>query len=178
MRVVETFEEFCARHGTDPIPVGGGRWLLPDGASVTNNGLAPLLHEPPPDKKDRLELRRQYHAVRLTQAESDFAKLKRALTGATDEAGTPITFNWPVDRYGLPPTDCDQYGLPDGKAALLRLKEIVEQRRNTVTKIDAEISSLPEVVAQRERREQDKQWQQDRRSRDADRLHEIQSINL
>jgi hypothetical protein len=143
---VETYPEFCERHGGRPAKVGVNRWLLPDGASVMDGGINPTMREPPADPLQSLRLRRQYHAAKLASAESDFNKLKGALLGLLDQYRLPLQFHWSesvTKEYGPPPPGAD------GRAALRQLQAVVQERRDVLAAIDREINALPEVQEQR-----------------------------
>lgn len=155
--VIETYDEFVQRHGGHPLMVDSNHWLLSDGASVKRDFLGqPIFVEPPEETLERLQARRQYHDLWLGRAEADFNQLKAALLGHLDQYHTPITWDWPQDgRYGSAPAANERYGLPDGKAALKKLRSLILERRKTIAAIDDSIDALPQTKARkRQEREQ------------------------
>ena len=166
-QVIETRDEFLARHGGNLLKVGERRWLLPTGASVTNDGFGAIFHEPPADPWENHEARRDYVQTQLERAEKDFRQLRGTLLGAVDHNGMTLQFSWDEKEYGPAPVERDCFGGPSGKAGLLRLKEIVVGRRAALSKIDNE------PIA-RHRRKVEEERQRQLMEHEA-RLQEIQS---
>lgn len=136
-------QEFIAGNGGDMVLIAPYKWVLRTGATIEGgHGLPARCFHPPRDPKACLTLRRKYHAAKLKEAEGAFNHLKGLLTG---EAGE---FHWDEKRFGPRPS---QY--PDGTATLIRLKEIVHERRRAVKDIDDKMADLPEerLKAERER---------------------------
>jgi hypothetical protein len=166
-------EEFLERHGGNPIlTVPDGRTsLLPDGATWTDHGGHYCsLTEPPADKLTRLKLIKQYRTRLLEIAENAFHRLKAALTGAD------FRFRWPEQDFGPPPTD--EKGRHSGKAALLHLKKLANDRRLAVAEIDKQIEQLPEVRLQRQMEAIREEEERERARKEAEEMREIESIEL
>jgi hypothetical protein len=181
--VIESYAEFCERHGGHPARVGENRWLLPDGASVATNPVGgPAMYEPPTDPLECLRNRREYHKTKLARAEQGFCQLKGALLGLLDTNRTAMTWRWDaeaVKEYGPAPTERDPTtGLPDGKAALLRLQAVVHEHRNAIAAIDSEIGAMPEVQEQRRQKSQNVEFDRQRRERELIAREEISEINI
>lgn len=163
-QIIETFDEFCGRHGANLVKVGNGLWLLPDGAAVSNQGFGPRLHEPPDDLKARLETRKRYHAAKLKRIERDFHRLKNALKGEA------AAFHWDTREYGPPRAD--------GKAALLLLKELVAQHRKALTDLDNALAEFPDERERRRRAESLREAESLATYRAAELRAEVDAIHL
>ncbi len=175
--VVETYQEFCERQGGRPAKIGDA-WFLPSGATATQSFLGEMImNEPPVEKINLLQNRRQYHVAKLTRVERDFQQLKGALLGLLDEHHTQLSWTWDEKEYGPVPPDRDpRYSLPDNKVWLLKLKEIVMQHRSEIEKIDQQIAELPESKEQK--RQQTKAAEHDRQRREEDYAFKQEITNI
>jgi hypothetical protein len=130
--------DFVKAHGDNPVQVmrwdphshgwhGTRLWLLPDGASVTNDGsyLSPLLHLPPADPIACLLAQRHYWREWLSQLERDCRSLALALKGYGDG------FRWDQATYGPPHRT--------GAAALAFLQGKATTARANARRIEAEL---------------------------------------
>ena len=85
-----------------------------------------------------------------------------------------MSFRWDEKEYGPHPPERDEFGLLDGRFALLRLKEIVLERRKVVQEIDDE----PIARELRAEQEQERQRQDEDQAREASRKNEIDAISI
>jgi hypothetical protein len=142
-RYQEDLIGFITRHRGRPVKVGD-RWLLQTGAFFRSDGYHLTVYEPSSDPKARIAVQQQYHRTKLAVAKTAFDHLKLALSGR----GNPV--EWNAAEFGPAPAVRDHRGLPCGKAALERLREIVYQHVNALTAHETELSSLPEVQNERQ----------------------------
>lgn len=154
--VIETIEEFCARHGAF-VEINGYR-VFADGATCKVGDVA-LRKEPPDNLTRLLNQRRCYFAERLRRAEATFRQTQAAL--AEQAAYAARYTNLPT-----PPQDAPQH--------LLRLKQTVEKCRQDLLEINEALTNTPEAQYRR-RQEEDRA----RRAKQCADLHsEISSINI
>lgn len=171
MPYIESEMEFIQRHGGPKVQVRFDTWLLPDGASIVENGFGTRLFEPPSDPKGRIRARIDYVQAKLAVAEKAFETLKGALLGNTTQEGMPITYTWQEQEFGPAPGR-------DGTAALLVLKEIADRHRGVLQGLQQQYDALPEVQAERRKAADLERSQAEARSRESAKRLEIQAITI
>lgn len=155
--VIEDHDEFDARHGGSPILVGG-RWLYPDGAMSSTDGLG-IRTEPPTDPWKALELQRWYYSEAAKQAAKQFHRVQAEFS---DQANMAQRFaNLPPPR-----TDAPQI--------LLHLKGIVLKHRAELAAINERLKDSPTARAERMRQE----FEDRRRSGVYEQISQINGISL
>ena len=145
--LIESFEEFAARHGGDFVKTRG-LFLFPSGATCDEE--FSWSHSPPVDPTELLRSRREYVQEKLTRAVGNFRSLKNEVL---EQGRLSATFaNLPG-----PPDDAPQ--------ELQRLKAIVEKWREELQGIEVELEQTPEAISRRER-----QAEQEAKDRHLDQL--------
>lgn len=116
---------FVAKHGGNPVyDPYIRRYLLPDGATMTLDGLGTA---PPPTEPARLlNTRRVYWQLLIERTESHIEELSRV------NCGDALTVRWRQEQYGPKPGP----KLEDGYA---HLKKLLAQYRKKLAAIDAEL---------------------------------------
>lgn len=143
--VMETFDEFCKRHGGEHLSqkVDKNLWIFPDGAAWRQGHMGPIPFEVPAATSDALNARRTFHATKVAIFAKAFENLKLALTGMGP------TFNWNARDLGPDPGDGDDPVC--GRRALLYLRTKHAEQVQALAEIDRQIEELPETKAKRER---------------------------
>lgn len=171
MPYIESEFEFIQRHGGPKVQVRFDTWLLPNGASIVENGFGTRMFEPPSDPKGRLRARMDYVTAKLSIAERAFEQLKGALLGNTTKEGFPLVYVWDEHEFGPNPGR-------DGTAALLLVKEIADRHRGVLNGLQMQYDALPEVQEQRRKAEELERSQAEARSRDEAKRREILAITI
>ena len=145
---IETFEEFCQRHGgSDSLVRVGSVYVFPDGAQ-TNESSARM--EPSENAYHRLCLLRDRAKKLLKDAEGAFANTQSYLTEMCSHAQA---YSNPMPIPG------------DGDVKRLRyLAANVAKRRAELADLDRQIAETPEGKARRQRRENELKHKADIRS--------------
>lgn len=134
-----TTDEFIKQHGGPPVPFRGAQ-LLRDGATISHNGLGPVLRQPPDGRAERATLALRYRLIRLEQAEAALRELSRVppiASGATYCIGS---IRWRSDELGPPPSGAD--GNLDHAAAIKSLQSLVKTRRACVKIATAQLAAI------------------------------------
>jgi hypothetical protein len=103
-------------------------WLLPDGARVANDGMAPVLYDPPSRERDRLQAQRSYHSEKLARVQRDVKALDIAMRGYGDGHVWDAEFYGPAGR--------------DGSKDLARLRAIANEERLAVARLTVRLARL------------------------------------
>ena len=135
LKMIETFEEFCERHGGEYVEVEN--WLVfPDGASCDDSFF--VRRDPPSDPTELLWTKRDFVGTKLKRAERDFRSFKHdALEHAQHALRNP----------NIPPP------VSEATQALQRLKGLVETHRAALAEINRQLNETPEAKREREREE-------------------------
>jgi hypothetical protein len=116
-----------------PVPAAG-RWLLPDGGSVTSGGFRV---PPSDDPRVRLQARRAYHRRRAELAEDAVRRLAGAAAGYGG-----FHFDAALERlFGLPPAHRPGCRL-DGDALAAHLRAAAEEDRAAVADLDRQLGPV------------------------------------
>jgi len=155
--IVESYEEFVARHGSNPVSLGS-ELLFPDGAAVSIEN-ADIRQEPPTDPQRLLTAKRMYHVQALRNAELHFHEAREQFSQQAQ---------WAARYANLPgpPTNAPQI--------LQQLKAAVEKQREALAAIDEQLSNTPQAIHRREM-EAIRERQQ---AASASLLHKINAIQL
>lgn len=142
-KLIHTVDELIEANGGRSAMVAesedGIRRLLPTGAVVVVDGGEVVFYPPPTNDHDKLTLQRKYHSIVLEKTESDFYRVRAALTGEGDPVHESTLFT-----RGIP---------ADGTAALNYLRRAVIDARERIAGINAAIAATPEEVDRRRRAE-------------------------
>jgi hypothetical protein len=161
--LVESYDEFVARHGGNPCKVGNV-WLMADAARIENHGQGPVCFEPPVHHIECLRLRREYATERLRLAEDAFKQCKATLLGHSDGSGFVPPFNWPK-HLGHEPVG--GYGSERGPIWLREIRAIVVKRRAALN----ELGEDPVAILERQR-------QEDKRASEAADMARVNKLRL
>ena len=156
---LELSEHMRAQRATEIVPISEKEWLLQDGGRyLYNQMVGDFLHQPPPNKpRQLLESRIRFHEAKLRLYRREFVLLKGALLG------TKATYNWDETQLGEHPDT------EDGPATLRYLKEQVEHHGAILQGLKGELESLPEVKAERGKKE----WKRQQAERDMERAEQV-----
>lgn len=171
--IIESFQEFAARHGGKCLKDEQDRFIFPDGAVAIQSYRGDWsLFEPSENAEERLEIAKLYWAARVERSETDFRIMKASLTGyQINGQCTPGQYRWDEREFGPSPS-------PDGKVALQHLQTIVLQRRDDLKKVEQQIFDLPQNVEKREVEKQVAEEQQRRHVQSSETVYEIEQINI
>lgn len=147
--LIESLEEYTARHGGRFLKVAANRWVAPNGAVIREDALGRRGYEPHTEPGPRLAVQREYAEAALELAEETLDRLRAALLGEKVD-GLRAEFVWDerVTREFGPVPQPEG----DGPAAVRALKRAVRERREALARIEEEIEALPENVEKARRR--------------------------
>ena len=122
-QTIESFEEFAARHGNEPITVEGGKKLYADGATAET--YAPIRTEPPIDKHKLLEARKRYLTAKMERLVGQF-------NSARATWGAPAKWSFDHGTPGPP---------PNAKEILDAMRKDADATRQEVAEIDKQLAA-------------------------------------
>lgn len=163
--MVETWTEFCQRHGGNPVRLKDDALCFADGATGVECPGGHQCHEPPDDPRALLTLIRDYHRKVLGYLAAQFTAVQNAARG-----GTPY-LNWD-DRLGPRPQ-----GL-DAPALLEHLQEKARQPAEKLKAIEAQIAALPGNIELAEREARLRKAMAKRESAALAQLRKVESMTL
>jgi len=132
MVMLQDFDEFVAEHGGEYVMSRG--WLLFADGSTTNEEFS-IRRSPPINEHQRLELQREFWAVKTRLAEREFNELRNDALQQAAHAMSGL----------VPPPHADT------PRELQRRKSEIETLRERVAEFDALIANTPESHEQRQR---------------------------
>ena len=164
--LVESDQEFIARHGGKLVRVSPYLILLPTGASVHESSMGTRCVEPPRDPKQLYQIKRQYWEALIQRGEKDFNQLRATLEGRTF-----FHFKWNDKLYG-------SLSRRDPELALNTIKAFVLECRNELAVAEQVYLADPAVQAELRRQEALRQMRAEEGARAQQQLDRIRGITL
>lgn len=161
--VIETLDEFTARHG-DYVVLENGTRLFANGATSRQDddwGRLGSRREPPTDPIAKLRVRRVYVAAKLEREVKAFHAYRDSVLEQLEHAQ-----KFPMS---CPPPDSDR-----AERQLKAGRERITNLQTEIARIDRELSETPEAKALREREKREAEVRQEC----ADRHRTIAAINV